>query len=408
MKALVISPQPFFSPRGTPFSVYYRTLVTAEAGIEVDLLTYGDGADVDIPGVRIIRIPRFPMLGEPKIGPSFVKLFLDLFLIVWTVALLLRHRYDFVHAHEEAVFYCRFLKPLFGFKLIYDMHSSLPQQLTNFKFTTSKFLIGIFKMLEDSSLKASDAVITICPDLRNYVNGQVFKNRIRERHKHLMIENSIFDPVRLKTNNNAAKASDIGVSPEKEAVPVPTDRPLVVYAGTLEPYQGIHILLAAFKAVIAKIPDAFLLVVGGSPVQVEKYSAMAAELGIADHCTFTGRVPQIMAKYYCGLADVQMSPRCEGTNTPLKVYEQLASGIPLVATRIYSHTQVLDDSVAFMVEPEPDDMARGIVRALTSEADRKRIAQNARNLYEEAYSRPVYEWKMGRILETVADRRREG
>jgi hypothetical protein len=36
---LVISPQPFFTPRGTPFSVYYRALVMAEQGVEIDLLT---------------------------------------------------------------------------------------------------------------------------------------------------------------------------------------------------------------------------------------------------------------------------------------------------------------------------------------------------------------------------------
>jgi hypothetical protein len=154
MKALVIAPQPFFSPRGTPFSVYYRTLVMAQLGVEVDLLTYGRGQDVDIPGVRIIRIPRFDFLGPVKIGPSPLKVFFDVFLIVWTVGLLLRHRYDFVHAHEEAVFWCRFLKPLFRFTLVYDMHSSLPQQLTNFGFTRSKALIGLFDRLERSALKS--------------------------------------------------------------------------------------------------------------------------------------------------------------------------------------------------------------------------------------------------------------
>jgi len=60
VRVLVVAPQPFFSPRGTPFSVYYRTLVTAELGARIDLLTYGEGDDVDIPGVRVIRIPRFP------------------------------------------------------------------------------------------------------------------------------------------------------------------------------------------------------------------------------------------------------------------------------------------------------------------------------------------------------------
>ena len=76
MKALVVAPQPFFSPRGTPFSVYYRTLVSSELGIKIDFLTYGEGQDVDIPNVNIIRIPRFKFLGTVKIGPSPLKLFL--------------------------------------------------------------------------------------------------------------------------------------------------------------------------------------------------------------------------------------------------------------------------------------------------------------------------------------------
>src|SRR4029453_9650748 len=103
MTALVVAPQPFFSPRGTPFSVYYRTLVTAQLGVKIDLLTYGQGQDVDIPGVRIIRIPAFAWLGPVRVGPSLLKLFLDVFLTLWTIGLLLRRRYDFVHAHEEAV-----------------------------------------------------------------------------------------------------------------------------------------------------------------------------------------------------------------------------------------------------------------------------------------------------------------
>ena len=137
MRMLIVAPQPFFSPRGTPYSVYYRTLVAAELGVEADLLTYGEGEDVDIPGVRIVRIPRLPFLGPVRIGPSRAKLVLDLVLAAWTVGLLRRRRYDVVHAHEEAMFFCRLLKPLFRFKLIYDMHSSLPQQLTNFRFTTA-------------------------------------------------------------------------------------------------------------------------------------------------------------------------------------------------------------------------------------------------------------------------------
>jgi glycosyltransferase involved in cell wall biosynthesis len=395
-KALVIAPQPFFSPRGTPFSVYYRTMITAELGVQVDLLTYGEGEDVAIPNVRIIRIPRFKMLGRVRIGPSPLKLFLDCFLVAWTIALLVKNRYSFVHAHEEAVFFCRFLKPLFGFKLLYDMHSSLPQQLTNFQFSQSKILIGLFKKLEDSCLKAADAVITICPDLADYVS-----QLLPENEKHILIENSIFDPVRIVSMMKDMNGSELDKSVNKKVDELIKDKRLAVYAGTLEPYQGIDILINAFGHVTEKEPNAMLLIVGGDKSQVTQYSALARSLGIEKRCVFTGRVPQSIAKRYIKRASVLLSPRSEGTNTPLKVYEQLASGIPLVATRIYSHTQVLSEDVAFLVEPNPEDMAKGILSALKGNGLADRISSNAIRLYQEKYSRPVYVKKMKQLLERL-------
>jgi len=397
MRALVIAPQPFFTPRGTPFSVYYRTLVTSELGVKVDLLTYGEGQDIDIPGVRIIRIPRFGFLGKVRVGPSFLKLFLDLFLTIWTIALLSRNHYDFVHAHEEAVFVCRFLKPIFSFKLVYDMHSSLPQQLTNFQFTSSKPLISLFTKLEASCLRAADAIITICPDLSNYVTGLRIDTK-----KHVLIENSIFDPVKILPRTRNSENDLLTPEPKQNPVELPPRKRLVVYAGTLEHYQGIALLIEAFPKVVAENPDAFLLIVGGTGPQVQKYSLLAEAFGLAPHCIFTGRVAQHVARYYSSLASLLVSPRIEGTNTPLKVYEQLASGIPLVATNIYSHTQVLDQNVAFLVEPNPEGMAGGILTALRSGGSSQLVAANARRLYEQKYSRPAYVMKMRNLLELLS------
>lgn len=397
MRALVIAPQPFYSPRGTPFSVYYRTLVTSEQRVKIDLLTYGEGQDVDIHNVRIIRIPHFKFLGPIKIGPSYPKLFLDIFMIVWTISLLFKNRYDFVHAHEEAIFFCCFLKSIFRFKLIYDMHSSLPQQLTNFQFTNSKFIINLFKRLEEYCLRSSDVVITICPDLADYVEGLM-----QDHKKHLLIENSIFEPVRLMFNSNLKNSEKQADSNRIEGeIQLPQGKRFIVYAGTLEPYQGIDILINAFRRVVDKMQDAFLIVVGGSEEQVKEYHRLAESLDLKSNILFTGRVPQVLAKHYCNLASVLVSPRSDGTNTPLKIYEQLASGIPLVATNIYSHTQVLDDSVAFLVNPESGDMANGILKALNLNNDGCSITVNAKKLYDQKYSRPVYEKKMRTVLELL-------
>lgn len=390
LRALVIAPQPFFSPRGTPFSVYYRTMVLSELGVTVDLLTYGQGQDVDLPNVNIIRIPDFAWFGKIRTGPSGLKLFLDVFMFFWTLGLLIRRRYDFVHAHEEVVFYCRFLKPLFRFKLLYDMHSSLPQQLDNFEFTKSKTIKSVFKWLEDSSLKKADAVITICPDLADYV-----RELLGDDPKHFLIENSIFEPVRLKA------AADSG-DDDEQPVPLPDGRRFVIYAGTFEKYQGLDLLIPAFAEVLRAVPDACLLMVGGDPHQVEAMRSLAQRHGINDDVIFTGRVPQRLARHYNSVAHVLTSPRSAGTNTPLKVYEQLASGKPLVATRIYSHTQILSDDNTFLVDPDAADMARGIIAALTdsSEADRRIAAAQA--LYESEYSRPAYVRKMTALLELLS------
>ncbi|WP_404783346.1 glycosyltransferase [Altericista sp. CCNU0014] len=391
MKALVISPQPVFSYRGTPLSVYYRTLMTAELGVEVDLLTYGEGQDIDLPGVRVIRIPRFKFLGNVPIGPSWLKLFLDLFIALWIVGLLLKNRhperqYQFVHAHEEAVFICCLLKPLFKFKLIYDMHSSLPEQLVNFKFTTSKLLVGLFRALENASLHAADAVITVCPSLYRYT-----ERIVGTRKRVFLIENSIFEEVRLKVPPHQDP-------PASYACP---NRRSIVYAGTLEPYQGIDVLLRAIQCLVKVEPDAFLLVMGGTARQVERYAALAQQLGLQQRCQFTGRVAPATVRQCLRDAAVQVSCRVSGTNVPLKVYEQLANGIPLVATRIASHTQILDDEIAFLVEPEPQAMAAGIAAALRPDGEGARKAANAQAFYRQRYSRQIYRDKIEQVLDSL-------
>ena len=89
-------------------------------------------------------------------------------------------------------------------------------------------------------------------------------------------------------------------------------------------------------------------------------------------------------------ADLLVSPRSRGTNTPLKIYQYLRSGKAIVATRLLTHTQVLSDQTAVLTGPTPQEFADGVL-ALLADPDRaRRIGDRARELAETKYSYEAY------------------
>jgi len=391
MKVLMIAPQPFFTPRGTPFSVYYRMQSLSQMGCSVDLATYAIGRDVDIPNIRIHRIPKILGLSNIKIGPSFPKLILDFFLFWKCLGMLVTTRYDVVHAHEEAVFFCLVYKMLFpGLHVIYDMHSSLPQQLKNFSFSGSSWLRDIFAFLEKKSIEISDAVIVICPDLETLVKKMDVKTPT------ILIENTLCGPVHF-----------VDEADQKTAGPVDwksiAGRPVVLYTGTFEAYQGLPLLIEAAGWVARQKPEVMFVIVGGSPDQVREVKDQAARLGLDANIILTGNLSPNIAKSYIRQADLLVSPRVKGSNTPLKIYEYLASGKPIVATRHPTHTQILTEREAVLVECNAASMAQGILKALNDAQLSQAIGQNARKLYETRYGSEQYFNRLGEVLSYVSN-----
>ena len=171
MRILTIAPQPFFEPRGTPFSEYYRARAMTELGHEVDIVTYPIGEDVEMAGLRIFRAPRVPGLRSVSIGPSLAKIPLDTLVFTSSFRRLLTERYDLLDCHEEAGLMGVVLSRLFSVPTLYDMHSSLPEQLSNFRYSRSRLLRSLFDFGERVTVRQSAGVIVICPYLRDVVAG---------------------------------------------------------------------------------------------------------------------------------------------------------------------------------------------------------------------------------------------
>ena len=131
MKILLAAPQPFYRERGTPIAVRLLAETLCEFGHEVDLLVYHDGEDIEARGLQLFRAARPPGVREVPIGISVQKLACDVPFVVKLAALMMRKRYDVIHAVEEAVFAAAVLNLRGRSKIVYDMDSSLSEQLTD-------------------------------------------------------------------------------------------------------------------------------------------------------------------------------------------------------------------------------------------------------------------------------------
>ena len=371
----MIAPEPFFEPRGTPFSEYHRIRALTELGHSVDLVTYPFGQDVAVPGLRVFRSLRPPFLRGVGIGPSFAKVPLDLLLTLTAIRRAWSGRYDVVHSHEEGSFIGVLLAAALGVPHVYDMHSSLPQQLTNFAFSRSAALARLFEWAERFVLRRSRVVIVICPHLESTVRG------IAPDVPVVLIENAPGSGDTPVAGSGAAVRARLGLE---------ASTPVVLYTGTFEAYQGLDLLFAAAARVARHRPDVRVVLAGGRPDQIEKARARAEAAGAGAHVIFAGQRPADEIPAFLDAADVLVSPRSTGTNTPLKIYQYLRAGRPIVATRLLTHTQVLDDEVAYLAAAEPDPFAAAILDALADPVRARAIGAAAQRLADTKYSYEAY------------------
>jgi glycosyltransferase involved in cell wall biosynthesis len=148
--------------------------------------------------------------------------------------------------------------------------------------------------------------------------------------------------------------------------------------GNLERYQGVDLLLESFAEALGAIPAARLAIIGGTKADIKRYQQRVEDLGLKDKVRFLGPRPLADLGGYLAQADVLVSPRLMGNNTPMKIYSYLDSGVPILATRLPTHTQVLDDSIACLAPPEPLEFGAAMAQLAMDQARRARLALRAR------------------------------
>ena len=125
-------------------------------------------------------------------------------------------------------------------------------------------------------------------------------------------------------------------------------------------------------------------------------------MNLQEHVLFLDVVSPAQSMVYLAYAAVLISPRLDGTTTPLKIYSYLHANRPIVATNITAHTQVLSPETAILVEPNKDAFAGGILRVLRDPELAECIAKNAHELARQKFTHQDYISKVRQIYQSLS------
>ena len=359
MKILLLAPQPFFQGRGTPIAVKMVLEFLGARGHEVDVLTYHEGSDVELPNCRIYRIPRVPGVHDIRPGFSLKKVLCDVAMFGSCARMMRRTRYDLVHAVEESAFIAAAMRSLTGVPYVYDMDSSLAEQMIE-RFPRLELIFPLMRRLESVAVRRSVGVITVCAALEDVAHGHAPHTTVGR------VEDTTLLPPHSAANGRLLPAETAGA-------------PVAMYVGNLEHYQGIDLLLEGFRHTLDQMREARLVIVGGQDADIARYGERAVGLGIRQAVHFLGPRPVSALGHLLREADVLVSPRLKGLNTPMKIYSYMDSGTAVLATRLRTHTQVLNDRTAYLVDPEPVALGTGLAALLRDAALRERLAAEAKD-----------------------------
>jgi len=173
----------------------------------------------------------------------------------------------------------------------------------------------------------------------------------------------------------------------RRTLAIPSGSPLIVYLGLLAAYQGTDLLLLAMRQLLDAFrttPKPHLLVMGFP--SVARYQQRAAELGLSDHVTFTGKIAFEEAPQYLRLGDLAIAPKLSATEGSGKLLNYMATALPIVAFDTPVHREYLG-SLGIYAEPgNSAQLASAMAAVLDSPSDAARRGAALRQLAVERYS----------------------
>ncbi len=366
-RVLMIAPTPFFADRGCHVRIYEQARVLQAMGCKVEVCTYHLGSDQ--PGLITHRTLRIPWYNKLSAGPSWHKLYIDVLLLLKTWAVARRFRPDVIHGHlHEGAAIGWVVGRLLGIPVVGDFQGSLSGEMKAHEFIPGRgWLYRLVAHNEGWIDRLPQVAVASCTDVAH---------ELRERfgvHDVILA----FDGVDTDVFRPGVPVGDLRSW-------VPPGRRAVVYLGVLSAYQGVDHLLEAIPQVVARVPQAFFLVMGYP--DEEKYQRRANNLGVADHVSFPGRIDYSEAARYLALGEVAVGPKLSETESNGKLYNYMACALPTVAFDTPPSREILGDLGIYAPPGDVRALADAIVSLLENPEKCRALGSRLRQRAVEHFS----------------------
>lgn len=378
LRILFLIPHPFYQDRGSPIADDLILQVLSQRGDRIDVVTYSEGTNICYEKTKLHRTPKMPLIGNIRPGFSWKKVVCDLLMFVKVMRLVTRKRYHLVHAVEETVFIALFLKVIFKIDYVYDMDSSLAQQIVE-KYAWLSPIGFILNFCERVAIKNAKCVIPVCQALAKDIS--IYRPQ----------KVTILPDISLLKSNEESSLTNLKSTLNIQAL-------MLMYVGNLESYQGIDLLLES-SAIAARKTEFELVIIGGEESDIHKYRQKAEKLGLGRRVHFLGAKPASELGGYLSQADILVSPRVKGKNTPMKIYSYLDSGKPVLASNLLTHTQVLNDQVAMLAAPTPEAFADAIITLVNNRSLRLKLGHSGKLLIQKQYTQAAFRQKLNHLYD---------
>lgn len=373
---LMLAPTMFFADYGCHVRILEEALILRKLGHHVTILAYPNGNDVA--GLDVRRCWGVPFNYRVIVGSSRHKLYLDVMLAIKATWYVLRNRPDVIHAHlHEGGLLGWFLSKLTGAPLVFDFQGSLTSEMLDHHFLSQDSRVYMpLLWLETQIDRAASVLLTSTLHAAELLTRRFEVPEERIYPTPDCVNAEIFSPTALSAQEREQLRRQVGVPPDKQ---------VIVYLGLLAEYQGTGLLLEAVQQLKQERADFHLLMMGYP--SVEHYRIRAAELGVSDLVTFTGRISYLDAPRYLALGDIAVAPKISATEGSGKILNYMSMGLPTVAFDTPVSREYLADWGVYATQRSVSALTATLKQLLdTPDAERAALGQRLRERAESRFS----------------------